>query len=505
MTSLRARVLASVLLLASAGLLALAAVTYTEQRSFLEGRLNQQTQGAIPVLSRELDRAGYGPSGQRPGSPGGGDGGLTPPQFGPGAGAGPGRGGPSNGGPGGNLESGAYGQRRDAAGNVIGHVFITFGNQRTPAPPSLPARVPLYRTFTVGSVGSSGTKYRVYATRDPDTGGITIAALPTHEVEQTLSHLLLVEALVIAGVLLALGISASLVVRLGLRPLNRMEATAGKIAAGDLSHRVSPADERTEVGRLGLALNRMLDRLEQAFGEREASERRLRRFLADASHELRTPLASIRGYAELFRMGATADPEETENAMRRIEEEAQRMGVLVEDLLALARLDRAPEHERERVDLSELAADAVADARAVAPQRTIALEAPPGAWVLGDPNQLRQVFANLLRNALTHTPEASAIEVELDHDDASVMLSVRDHGPGLPPGAPEQLFERFWRSEGGRERGKAGAGLGLAITRAVVEAHGGSISARQASGGGAEFLVSLPKAPVAHTTEATPA
>ena len=504
MSSLRARVLASVLLLASAGLLALAAVTYTEQRSFLEGRLNQQTQAAVGVLSRELDRAGFGPAvAHEPHGPGGGGEGSGPPVFGPGAGAGPGPGSPGS--PGTNLQSGAYGQRRDASGRVLGHVFITFANQSTPAPPKLPATVPVYKTFTVGSVGSSGLQYRVYATRDPDTGGITIAALPAHEVEQTLSHLLLVEALVIAGVLLALGITASVVVRLGLRPLDRMEVTAGKIAAGDLSQRVSPANERTEVGRLGLALNRMLDRLEQAFREREASESRLRRFLADASHELRTPLASIRGYAELFRMGAAADPVETENAMRRIEEEAERMGVLVEDLLALARLDRAPERERERVDLSELAADAVADARAVAPGRAIELRAPSGAWVLGDPNQLRQVFANLLRNALTHTPETSAVEVELAGDEDSVTLRVRDHGPGLPAGGPEQLFERFWRNQQGRERGKAGAGLGLAITRAVVEAHGGSISARDASGGGAEFLVSLPNAAVANTAEATPA
>jgi two-component system OmpR family sensor kinase len=501
--SLRARVLACVLVLASAGLLALAAVTYSEQRSFLEGRLDQQAQSATPVLSRALDEAEYAETGGRLGFPHEG-GGLGPPAFGPGAGTAAPHGHGAPGGPGASLQPGTYGQRRDASGRVLRHVFITYG-QTTPAAPRLPANVPLYRPFTVGSVGSSGLQYRAYASRDPEDGGITIAAVPTRDVEQTLSHLLLVEALVIAAVLLALGISASLVVRLGLRPLTRMEVTAGKIAAGDLSHRVTPTNPRTEVGRLGRALNRMLDRLEQAFGEREASEERLRRFLADASHELRTPLASIRGYAELFRMGAAADPRETENAMRRIEEEAERMGVLVEDLLALARLDRTPERERERVNLGELAGDAVADARAVAPDRTITLLAPAGACVMGDPHQLRQVFANLLRNALTHTPSGSPVDVELTHDEESVTLSVRDHGPGLPAGRGDQLFERFWRSERGRERGKAGAGLGLAITRAVVEAHGGEISAREASGGGAEFLVRLPKAPVARAAEAAPA
>ena len=526
MSSLRARVLASLLVLATAGLLALAAVTYTEQRSFLEGRLDQQARFAVPVLHGALSRSGQGSLGERFGGAGASSGSATPsgsgassgsptpsgsgvfgpPAIAPGAGGGPG--GPRGGAPGGfrgGLQPGTYGELRDASGKVLRHTFIIF-DQRTPAAPKLPAHVPVGKLFTVGSVGSSGPRYRVYASRDVDTGGLTIAAVPTSEVQQTLHHLLLVEALVIAAVLLALAIVGSLVVRLGLRPLNRMEATAGKIAAGDLSHRVSPATESTEVGRLGLALNAMLDRLEEAFQQREASEARLRRFLADASHELRTPLASIRGYAELFRMGATADPAAIENAIRRIEEEAARMGVLVEDLLALARLDRPPEHERELVQFSKLAADAVADARAVAPDRTITLEADPDACVVGDPLQLRQVLANLLRNALTHTPAASPVEVTVCEHDGAITLSVRDHGPGLPSDSPEQLFERFWRAEGGRERGRGGAGLGLAITLAVVEAHGGTINARQASGGGAEFLVRLPAAKVPRPAEAaTPA
>jgi two-component system OmpR family sensor kinase len=503
MSSLRARVLASLLVLAAAGLLALAAVTYTEQRSFLEGRLDQQVRFAVPVLHGTLSRSDQGALGERFGGAGAppGTGVFGPPAIAPGAG---GPGGPGGGAPGGlrgGLQPGTYGELRDASGKVLRHTFIIF-DQRTPAAPKLPAHVPVAKLFTVGSVTSSGPQYRVYATRDLDTGGLTIAAVPTTEVQQTLHHLLLVEALVIAAVLLALAIVGSLVVRLGLRPLNRMEATAGKIAAGDLSHRVSPATEATEVGRLGLALNAMLDRLEEAFRQREASEARLRRFLADASHELRTPLASIRGYAELFRMGAAADPAAIENAMRRIEEEAQRMGVLVEDLLALARLDRPPEHEPELVQFSKLAADAVADARVVDPDRAITLEADPGACVVGDPLQLRQVLANLLRNALTHTPVSSPVEVSVCERDGEVTLSVRDHGPGLPTDSPEQLFERFWRAEGGRERGPGGAGLGLAITLAVVEAHGGSISARQAGGGGAEFFVRLPAARVPRAAEA---
>jgi two-component system, OmpR family, sensor kinase len=218
-------------------------------------------------------------------------------------------------------------------------------------------------------------------------------------------------------------------------------------------------------------------------------------FLADASHELRTPLASIRGYAELFRIGATVDEAGAQAAMRRIEEEAKRMGVLVEDLLTLARLDEEPELRRTQVDLAEIAGDVVADARATAPGRAIALEAPDSALVCGDSHQLHQVLANLMRNALVHTPARAAIEVSVREDADTVTVSVRDHGPGLPAGSHERLFNRFWRAEGGRERGKAGAGLGLAIARELVAAHRGTISAHDAQGGGAEFVVQLPKSP----------
>jgi len=294
---------------------------------------------------------------------------------------------------------------------------------------------------------------------------------------------------VIGAVLLAMAAMAYGVVRLGLRPLDRIAATAGKIAGGDLSHRVEPATDRTEVGRLGMALNRMLERLEEAFSRREASEDRLRQFLADASHELRTPLSSIRGYAELYRMGATSD---TDMAMRRIEEEATRMGILVEDLLALARLDEIRDPRRDPVALDTLAHDAVRDAEATAPDRVISLDAPAVPTVLGDPDQLRQVFANLLRNALVHTPAGTPIDVTLRDRDDGVEIVVRDHGQGLPPGDPNQLFERFWRAEGGRERGRAGSGLGLAIVGAIVADHKGTVTAANAPDGGAVFTVRLP-------------
>jgi two-component system OmpR family sensor kinase len=483
MHSLRTRVLASVLALAAAGLVLLAAVTYAEQSSFLESRLNQEVQAAGPALSEALDAAGFRPA--KDGTSTGGGPGF---QDGPGGPHGGPRGTPA----GVSLPPGTYGQRRESNGTVIGHVLITYG-QTAPAAPKIPAQLPVGKLLTVGSVGSSGLRYRVYVSRDPEDSGLTVVAVPLHEVDQTLKRLLVVEALVIGGVLLALGLTAFFVVRIGLRPLDRIEVTAGQIAAGDLSRRVSPATPRTEVGRLGLALNSMLERLEQAFAARTASEERLRRFLADASHELRTPLASIRGYAELFRMGATEDAEGTEMAMRRIEEESKRMGVLVEDMLTLARLDETPEREPHAVDVALLARDAVEDARATDPEREISLGAAGTAVTLGDSHQLRQVLANLLRNALVHTPAGTPIEVSVQETEDLVTISVRDHGPGLPATASANLFDRFWRAQGGRERGKAGAGLGLAIVREVVEAHHGQIHAENAPGGGALFVVRLPR------------
>jgi two-component system OmpR family sensor kinase len=493
MSSLRTRLLTGVLVLCAAGLVLLGAVTYAEQRSFLQGRVDQEAQAAGPALSQALDRDGFKPLEPAAGSASAKAGASSTPASGsvtsrPGGALG----GPR---PVVDLPPGTYGQRREASGRVIGHVVIRYSSTEATRPtPNLPAKMPLGVLFTVDSVGPGAVHYRVYARRDPEDSGITVVAVPLSDVDQTLQRLLLVEALVIAGVLLALGLTAFYVVRLGLRPLDRMEVTAGEIAAGELSRRVSPATPRTEVGRLGLALNGMLDRLEEAFARRKTSEERLRQFLADASHELRTPLASIRGYAELFRMGATRSPQDTELAMRRIEEEAKRMGILVEDLLTLARLDEEPALRRERVDLAKLARDAVRDARATAPERPISVSAPGSAVVSGDPHQLHQVVANLMHNALVHTPAGSAIEVAVQPGEHEVTISVRDHGRGLSAAAQERLFDRFWRAEAGRERGKAGAGLGLAIVSEILDAHGGTITAANAPGGGALFVVSLPVA-----------
>jgi two-component system OmpR family sensor kinase len=467
MASLRAQLLVAVLALAATGLLLVGGVTYFEQRSYQLQRVDEQTRAAVGPVSRELHEQGFGPERSQP------------------------RGPDDGGGPGGGPPNGTYGQRRDASGHVLADVTLSLGSTTTATPdPDLPAVIPSGRLITVST---NRGDYRVLASPEPAGGGVTVVAVPMREVNQVLDQLLLVEALVIGGVLLALGVVAWVVVRVGLLPLDRMGHTAAGIAGGDLSQRVESTDPRTEVGRLGIALNAMLDRLERAFSQRQASEDRLRRFLADASHELRTPLASIRGYAELFRMGAAREPDEVDKAMRRIEDEAARMGVLVEDLLTLARLDEIAETPHTAVDLAALAGDAVSDARVTAPDRDIGLDVSAHGTVLGDPHQLRQVLANLLRNALVHTPAGTDIEVAVGDVDGHVRLAVRDHGPGLPSAEADALFERFWRAEGGRERGRAGAGLGLAIVAAIVDAHGGRVAASNAPGGGAVFTVELPR------------
>ena len=279
-------------------------------------------------------------------------------------------------------------------------------------------------------------------------------------------------------------------IRVGLLPLERIGRVASEIAHGHFDKRVTPANDRTEVGRLGTSLNEMLAQIEHAFTDRTRSEERLRRFLADASHELRTPLASIRGYAELFRLGAAREPAEIERAMGRIEAEATRMGGLVESLLLLARLEELPETPRVEVDLTNLAEHAAQDTRAAAPDREVLVHTEGKAQVLGDPEQLRQVLANLISNAVVHTPPATAIEVTVSSEDGHGVIEVRDHGPGLPPAAGGHLFERFWRPEEGRSRGRGGAGLGLAIVKAIVERHGGQVHAY--NDGGAVFRVTLP-------------
>jgi two-component system OmpR family sensor kinase len=464
--SLRTRLLLGLVALAAVGLLAADAATYTSLRTFLDQRVDQQLTAARDPAIHELNEGNV----QR--APGPGRGGRG--EFGPGRG----RGGEP---PPTSFPAGTYAQLRSSDGSVLDETW--FGNV-TGSRPDLEAP-----SLTGGTYESAG--YRVRA--EPAVNGQQLlVAVPLTELRQTLTRLTGIMLAVGIGVLVALSALAWWIVRIGLRPLERIGDTAAHIAAGDLTKRVEPADERTEVGRLGIALNAMLAQIEEAFAERTASEERLRRFLADASHELRTPLTSIRGYAELFRRGASERPDDLERSMQRIEQEAARMGVLVEDLLVLARLDQGRPLEKRPVDLSDLASDAVADARAVGPRRQVTLDAHGPVMVDGDEVRLRQVLGNLLSNALKHTPDGTPVEVSVARTDGVATLAVADHGPGLRPEDVHRVFERFYRADKSRARETGGVGLGLAIVAAITHAHDGSVVAEQTTGGGATFRVTLP-------------
>jgi len=325
-------------------------------------------------------------------------------------------------------------------------------------------------------------------------GQTVVFAIPVDDVAASVAQLLRLQLFISVAVVGATVLLAWLIIQLGLRPLQRMGAVAGDIAAGDLTRRVEPATTKTEIGRLGLALNAMLSQIESAFAQSKASEHRLRRFIADASHELRTPLTSIRGYSEMLRRGASESPADSDLARRRIEEESVRMSTLVDDMLLIARLDQGRPLETKPVDLQAIARDAVDDARVVAPQRGITLQASAPIVVNGDDTRLRQVMGNLMRNALVHTPTGTPIEVAVTTEDSVARVSVADHGPGLPSEDAHRIFEPFYRADPSRSRDSGGAGLGLSIVSAVVAAHGGRVKVRETSGGGATFEVELPLA-----------
>lgn len=343
--------------------------------------------------------------------------------------------------------------------------------------------------------------YRVLATGAKD-GDIFVAGLPMGDVESTVQRLVATELVVFAAVLLLTGMAGAGWVRLSLRPLHRVTVTANQVSslslgsgAVDLPHRVPETDPRTEVGQLGSAFNRMLGHVETALDQREASEARLRRFVADASHELRTPVAGIRGYAELARRSTEPVPAEVRHALERVESEAVRMGRLVDDLLLLARLDAGRPLEQEAVDLSRLVVEVTSDARVAGPDHRWSLDLPDVPVVVrGDEHRLHQVVANLLSNARTHTPSGTSVLVRLstDHEgEGQVLLSVVDDGPGIPAELQANVFERFVRADDSRSRVVGSTGLGLSIAHAVVKAHGGSLTLTSERGH-TEFRIALP-------------
>ncbi|MGH8992670.1 MAG: sensor histidine kinase, partial [Acidimicrobiia bacterium] len=386
------------------------------------------------------------------------------------------------------VPPGTYADLRDAQGTVLSRIQLS----STTAEPELPDEVTAADGFfNTGSVDGT-TRWRVHVSAA--TGGnLVVVAVPLSEVQSSLRKLVAIEAVAAAVLLSILAGGSWLLLRRGLRPLENMADSARSISAGALSQRVEPADERSEVGQLGLALNTMLGELEAAFAEREATEQRLRQFLADASHELRTPLTSIQGFAELFRLGANQDHVDLPVILRRVEQESGRMKTLVEDLLLLARLDQTRPVERVPVDLAVLAADACSDAVAAAPDRPITLDAPEPVVIQGDRDHLRQAIANLVTNALRHTPAATPIEVGAHLADGHATVTVRDRGPGLDTEALEHVFDRFWR--GDRARTGPGTGLGLSIVAGIAAEHGGTAAAANVASGGAVFTLRLPSGP----------
>jgi two-component system OmpR family sensor kinase len=457
--SLRVRLLLGVVLLAALGLVAADVATYGSLRSFLVSR----TDTTLEQQHEAFEQGG-----------GGGEGGHVPP--------------------------GVWAEERASDGRTVVAPLQEFHipGQATPPMPLLPQTIHVpaqpnegpdrVSYFTVGS-RNSGEQYRIRAAIEPGLGGaMLITAASLSDVKSTLHRLSLVELLVTLAVLAALALLGLWIVRLGLRPLREIEVTAAAITAGDLSRRVGHTDERTEVGRVGSALNTMLDRI-------EASDRRLRRFIADASHELRTPLAAVRAYAELFERGAATHPEDLERSMAGITRESERMSLLVDDLLLLARLDEGRPLERKPVDLAQVVGEAVDAARVVEPERPIELSVEP-VTVTGDEAGLRQVLDNLFANARSHTPAGTPVSVDLEQVDGHARLSVADHGGGLSEEEAARVFERFYRADTSRARASGGVGLGLSIVAAVTEAHGGAAEAKPTPGGGATFVVTLPLAPV---------
>lgn len=376
---------------------------------------------------------------------------------------------------------------------------VTAINDRN-AEPALPADNDVGpNPITLPSVRGSDIEWRAVTVRGPQ-GGLTTVAIDLSDVDHTVSSLVWLQIGIGAAVLVVVGIAGFAVVHRSLRPLAEVEQTAAAIAAGQLDRRVPERDPRTEVGRLSLALNGMLAQIQQAVASSESSaetaresEDRMRRFITDASHELRTPLTTIRGFAELYRQGAARD---VSMLLSRIESEASRMGLLVDDLLMLARLDAQRPLEHTPVDLLTLASDAVHDAQAIDPNRTITLEVLDGPGipeVLGDEPRLRQVVSNLVANALQHTPHSADVTVRVGTSGEDAVIEVADKGPGMSQEDASRIFERFYRTDSSRARASGGTGLGLSIVTSLVNAHGGAVTVTTAPGEGCCFRVTLPR------------
>jgi two-component system OmpR family sensor kinase len=336
--------------------------------------------------------------------------------------------------------------------------------------------------------------FRVLSQTLPSGLGRVVVAHSFEDIDRILARLQGLFILIGLVMIFFIALASRKVITVGLRPLANVEATAERIAEGDLTARLPDVKPNTEVGRLVSTLNTMLGRIEESFAARLESESKLRRFVADASHELRTPITAIRGFAELHRQGAVTGEEKTKELIGRIENESKRMGSLVEDLLLLARLDQSREMKSDPVNLTQIVADAVASARAAGQNHTVNFdEQSEEIYALGDKDRIHQVVANLLANARTHTPAGTVIDVSVKQDTDGVRIRIADNGPGLSDADQARIFERFYRADASRVRTDGeGTGLGLSIVDAVMRAHAGQVSVESEEGKGAVFTLFFP-------------
>lgn len=389
----------------------------------------------------------------------------------------------------------------DASGEVI-QVRVPHGTSPQAPMPDFDAIDPASTVpTTVLSSTSHGPSWRVLSQpvviNPGGNDGYVTVALSLQTVDATLSDFVARVVLVDVAIIIAGGLLAYGLVKRSLRPLREIERTAGAIAAGDLSQRVPEGPPETETGSLAHSLNVMLTHIERSFDAQRASEERMRRFVSDASHELRTPLATVQGYGELYRLGGIPD-EELPGAIGRMESEAQRMGGLVADLLQLARLDEGHPLRHAPVNITSLAADAVADMKALDPERPARLVGldggePGPVLAIADEDRIRQILSNLIGNAVQHSPAATPVEIAVGMDESHAIIEVRDHGPGVPSEHLERIFGRFHRVDTSRSRASGGTGLGLAIVAAILQAHHGSVKALETAGGGLTIHVAIPR------------
>jgi two-component system OmpR family sensor kinase len=353
----------------------------------------------------------------------------------------------------------------------------------------LPGQVAAFgsKPFTIEAPGAD---FRVATTVLPSSLGSVIVAQSLNEFDKTTRQIGVVFLIIGGFVLLFIAFASRQVIKVSMKPLEKMQVTAGQIAAGDLSARLENFEPDTEVGRLSTSLNQMLSRIEESFAARTESEEKLRRFVADASHELRTPLTSIRGFAELHRQGAVPEGEKTRELIARIEKESMRMGYLVEDLLMLARMDQSRELVMTDVDLSSLIKEAVSSAQAAGPDHPVTSDIAHDVRTVGDADKIYQVVTNLLANARAHTPAGTAIHVATYSTEGGSFVTVSDKGPGLSAEDQKHIFERFYRVDTSRQRSSNdGSGLGLSIVDEVMKAHGGTVSVVSEPGKGATFTL----------------